>query len=279
MSKTMISILNKDMIQSTLKYTDAYLLGIHHFSVNMPFYLEIEEIEEVVSLLKDNGKEVFFNINKNMFKQDLIDLEHLLEKIESLKIDGICFYDISVISIMKKRGFKTPLIWHQEHFTTNYLTIDYWLENGVKMTFLSNEITKEEIEEIKNHTKSKLILQAFGYVPIFLSKRPLVENYKKYFHIKDNSEIYYMEKEHLKYPLRNLDGDFEVYNAKILNALEMVKTLNLDYIYFNSFLIKEDEFINVLICYQEQKLNQISNKYPIELGFLDKKTVYRVKDL
>ena len=135
MSKTMISILNKDMIQSTLKYTDAYLLGIHHFSVNMPFYLEIEEIEEIVSTLKDNGKEVFFNINKNMFKKDLIDLEYLLEKIESLKIDGICFYDISVISIMKKRGFKTPLIWHQEHFTTNYLTIDGPSDEKIQIPF------------------------------------------------------------------------------------------------------------------------------------------------
>lgn len=279
MSKKMISVSNREMIEKTLAYTDAYLLGIKNYSVNMPFYLEETELEEVVNLLKDNKKEIFVNINKNMFSKDLPLIETLLEKIEKLNIDGICFYDVSIISIMKRRNFKTPLAWSQEHFTTNYSTINYWLNEGCDYTFLANEITKEEIIEIKNNTESKLILQTFGYVPIFFSKRPLITNYKKHFKLDDSSSIYYMEKDNLKYPLRELDGSFEVYNAKVLNSLEKIKDLNLDYIYLNCFLIEDDCFIKILEYLNNNDVDSINELYKEELGFLEQKTVYRVKDL
>jgi putative protease len=275
----MISPSSKSMIQKTISYTDSYLLGIKNFSVNLPFYLKEEELNEIVTLLKENQKEIFININKNMFSKDLEPLEKLLEKIETLQIDGICFYDISVISIMKRRGFKTPLVWNQEHFTTNYLTIQFWKEKGVDYTFLSNEITKEEIKEIKENVSSQLILQAFGYVPIFFSKRPLVTNYKNYFSLQDTSKIYYMKKDQFKYPLRELDGSFEAYHAKILNTLEIIKELEIDYVYLNSFLIEEDTFIKVLSDYKKNDFASIYQLYPKEMGFLDKKTVYRVRDL
>lgn len=279
MSKTMISLLNKEMINKTLELTDAYLLGFKNYSVNLPFYFEENELEEIVELLKENKKEIFININKNMFSKDLPKLELFLERIEKLNVDGIIFYDVSVISIMKKNDFKTPLVWNQEHFTTNYLTIEYWLSNSVKTCFLSNEITIEEIEEIKENTTSKLILQGFGYVPIFLSKRPLISNYKDYFKLNDNSKIYYMEKDGKKYPLRELDGNFECYNARLLNSLEKIEKLNIDYVYLNSFLIEEDNFLKVLSSFKNKDYKNINSLYKEELGFLEQKTVYRVKDL
>ena len=123
------------------------------------------------------------------------------------------------------------------------------------------------------------MIQAFGYVPMFLSKRPLVTNYINCFNLYDDSKIYYMEKNNEKYPLRELDGNFECYNSKILNSLEKIKKLNLDYIYLNSFLIDEDNFIKVLSNLKNNKFNEIFKLYKEELGFLEQKTVYRVKDL
>lgn len=275
----MVSLKSKGMIESTLQFADAYLLGVKDFSVNMPAYFALKEMTEMIEILKKNKKEVFISLNKNMFSRDLKPLEELLEKIEDLKIDGICFYDVSIPSIVKRKCFTTPLVWNQEHFTTNYLTMNYWYSHNVVYTQLANEITKEEITEIRKNTKMKLIAQVFGYVPIFYSKRPLLTNYIKTFSLQEKKEKYTIEKEGKKYPIKEDKNSFEGYDATILNAYLDLDTLDVDYIFLNSFGIEEEKFARVLRCYKEKDKNNLEKLYPFYSGFFDKKTVYRVRDL
>lgn len=277
--KIMITLKNKEMVLKTLAFTDAYLLGVEGFSVNMDSSFSLEEVKEIVSLLKKENKEVFIHLNKNMFSHDLKPLEELLLAIEELQVDGIGFYDISIPSIIKRRGLKTPLVWSQEHFTTNYETMNYWYENNVVYTQLSCEITKEEVNEIKEHTQMKLIAQVFGYVPIFYSKRPLLTNYKKTFSIKGEEGKYAIEKEGKYYPIREEGASFEAFDATILNAYLDMETLKVDYLLLHSFKIEENQFIEVLQCYKERKKARLEELYPFYSGFFEKKTVYRVRDL
>ncbi len=279
MKKLMIAPKNKNMILKTIDKVDAYLLGVENFSVNLPVSFSLKEIKEILPILKKENKEIFLSLNKNMFSSDLEPLEKCLEEIEPFSIDGICFYDVSIPSIWKRRHFKTPLVWSQEHFTTNYATSNYWLDAGVSFTQLSNEITKEEIAEIRKNTKMKFISQVFGYIPIFYSKRPLVKNYEKAFSLEAEKEIYYMEKEGKKYPLREQGTSFEGYEATILNAYLDIDTLEVDYLYLNSFLIEDDIFMEILRCYKEKDQASLEKLYPFSSGFLHTKTVYRVKDL
>ncbi len=279
MKKIMIAPKNKKMILDTLDKVDAYLLGVESFSVNMPSSFSLEEIEEIVPILKREKKEIFLSVNKNMFSSDLEPLEKCLEKIEKWSITGIAFYDVSIPSIVKRRNFKTPLVWSQEHFTTNYATMNYWYDCGVTYAQLANEITKEEVCEIKKKTKMKLISQVFGYIPMFYSKRPLVTNYKKVFSLEGDDTIYYLEHEGRKYPLREKGTSFEGYYAEVLNAYLDIETLDVDYLYFNSFLIEDAIFIEVLRCYKEKDGKRLEELYPYQSNFLHKKTVYRVKDL
>ena len=279
MKKIMIVPKSKDMILKTIDKVDAYLLGLKDFSVNLPCSFSLEEIQEMVSILKKEKKEVFLSLNKNMFSSDLEPLEKCLEEIEQLSIDGICFYDVSIPSIWKRRNFKTPLVWSQEHFTTNYATINYWWDRGVSFTQLSNEITKEEIAEIRKNTKMKLMSQVFGYIPIFYSKRPLIKNYTTIFSLETKQDICYMEKEGKKYPLREQGTSFEGYDANLLNAYLDIDTLEVDYLYLNSFLVEEDTFIEVLRCYKEKDQASLEKLFPLSSGFFHTKTVYRVKDL
>lgn len=279
MKKIMIAPKNKKMILNTLDKVDAYLLGVEHFSVNMPSSFSLEEIEKIIPILKKEKKEIFLSVNKNMFSLDLESLETCLEEIEKWSITGIAFYDVSIPSIVKRRNFKTPLVWSQEHFTTNYATMNYWYDCGVTYAQLANEITKEEVCEIKKKTKMKLISQVFGYIPMFYSKRPLVTNYKKVFSLEGKDTIYYLEHEGKKYPLREKEASFEGYYAEVLNAYLDIETLDVDYLYFNSFLIADDIFIEVLRCYREKDGKKLEKLYPYQSNFLHKKTVYRVKDL
>lgn len=279
MAKIMIMPSSKEMIEKAQLNVDAYLLGIKGFSVNCPAYFEIEEADQIVNELQKQGKEIFISLNKNMFSSDLKPLETLLEHLETLNLTGICYYDISIPSIVKRRGFKTPLVWSQEHFTTNYLTMNYWYESGVSYTLLSSEITLEEVEEMKNKTNMKLISLVFGYIPMFYSKRPLVTNYKKHFNLKDDGNLYYMEKGGKKYPLLENGTSFEGYHGDILNAYDEAFKMPVDYLLLNSFMIEEETFLKVVDCYKNQNEEALAALVEKNDGFFSQKTVYRVKDL
>lgn len=59
----------------------------------------------------------------------------------------------------------------------------------IDYTYLSAEITLDEIIEISKNTSVKLIVPTFGYLPIFASMRHTVKNYLNRFNLKDNSKI------------------------------------------------------------------------------------------
>ena len=91
----------KDLI----KYVDAYILPVRDFSINYQNTFTIEEIKEIQLL----GKEVFVMVNKNIHNNELESLERLLLELEPLKIKGIFFYDIAVLTLKNKHKLKTDL--------------------------------------------------------------------------------------------------------------------------------------------------------------------------
>ena len=117
------------------------------------------------------------SINKNMHNHNLDDVEKVLKKCEELMIDGIFYCDVAVLNIHRKLSLTIPLVWNAEHLATNYNTINYWAKNGISYAFLSNEITLDEIKEIKKNVTIPLIAQAFGYIPMYVSKRHAIDNY------------------------------------------------------------------------------------------------------
>lgn len=249
------------------EYVDAYLLPIKTFSINYLNTFTIEEIKEIKKL----NKEIFIIVNKNIHNNELKELEGTLKKIDKLNIQGIIFYDIAIVNLKQKLSLKTALVWAQEHLTTNYGTINYWQEKNVDYAYLSSELTKREIEEIRKNTKVKLFVNIFGYIPMFTSKRHLVNNYLETFGLKSYGKNTIF-KEEKTYPIVDTKNGTTVYSNYILNATnEEFKTI--DYLVFNSNFIDEKDFTEVLKNYKEKK----TNKFKIETGFLYKETIYKVK--
>ena len=109
------------------------------------------------------NKEIFIKIDKNIFNKDIENLKKILLELDSLNINGILFYDLSVLSLAKKLEIKTPLIWNQNFFVTNYRTCNHYEEKGVYGAVISSEITLQEIIEIRKNTSFKLFVNIFGY--------------------------------------------------------------------------------------------------------------------
>lgn len=243
------------------EYIDAYLLPLKDLSINYPNTFSLEDIKK----LKDLNKEIFIILNKNIHNSEVEKLKKALIEIEKLNISGIFFYDIAIPNLKQKLNLKVPLVWSEEHLTTNYGTVNYWYDKNVKYAYLSSELTKREIDEIKNNTKSKLFVNVFGYIPMFTSQRHLVNNYLETFNLKSKHNNF-IEKEGEKYPIIDTNLGTTVYSNYILNALDI--DLKVDYLVFNSTFINDKDFIEVL---------KNENKFPKETGFLYKETIYKVK--
>lgn len=273
-----------DQIESLIEDIDGVIVGIKDLSINQPAYFTLEEIKKINEIIKNNGKEIFVSLNKNMFNKDLEILEYTLLQLDNLKLNGILYYDIAIVNFKKNLKLVTPLVWNQEHLTTNYLTSNFWYEYGAKYTILSSEITLDEINEIKENAKAKIMVPIFGYLPMFVSRRHLVKNYLDTFKIKDDSSINYIEKENKTYAIIDSDDGTIAYSNKCLNGINETLKLNSDYIVLNSFNINNATFRRVVSMYnivnesnvQEFK-EEIDKMLETDTGFLYKETVYEVK--
>lgn len=256
---------NINEVYSLRDYYDGLILSLENFSVNYPSF-SFDEIKRII--MDFNDKKIFVNLNKNMNNNDFVLLRDILRELECLDIDGIFYYDLSVLNT------KCDLVWSVCHMTCNYETCNFWFKRGVKYCFLSNEITFDEINEISKNTDMELMVQVFGYVPIFTSKRHIVKNYIKSFDLKDNSKVNYIKHNDLLYPIIDND-ETVVFNNSILNSIDEIdkfKSMGIKYFIINSFLIENIE--DVLRNFKDNKKFNVENEGK---GFLYEETIYRVK--
>jgi len=266
-------------IEKTKHLTDGFIIGIKDMSVNANMYIED------LSVLNSIDKDIFISMNKNIHNSDLDKVKELLIELNNYNIKGVLYYDVAILSIYNTLDLNYDLVWAQEHLTTNHNTINYFNSFGVNYTYLSSDITEEEIIEISKNTNSKLIVNLFGYLPMFVSKRHIVNNYLEYFKLNDNSSVNYMTKESKTYPIIDNNLGTVCYSNNILNGIKTSLNINVDYIVLNSFNIELDKFISVIEMFKgvnkdnvveyEERINSMFNN--VDNGFLNTKTIYKVK--
>lgn len=286
--KTIVMPSSIAIIDELINKVDVFLFGIKDLSVNFPLYISLEELEKIVDKIKRSGKQIMISLNKNMHNDDLKKLKEAINILNRLDIDGIFYYDISLVNFKEEGLIKHPLIWHQEHLTTNYATCNFYKDHGVSGVCLSSEITLEEIKEIRNNTNMELIVPIFGYLPMFTSKRTLVNNYLDTFNLNSDDNIHHIEKEGYRYPIIDDKSKTEVYSANILNGLEerfLLEDMKIDYVLINNFNIADNDFIKMLDLYNKLTVDnvksideQITKLFPNnDKGFFYKETIFRVK--
>ena len=106
------------------------------------------------------------------------------------------------------------------------------------------------------------MINVYGYIPMFTSKRHLVDNYLETFNIKEKGNKIY--KEGKNYIINDEKNGTTVYTDYVLNIKE---NIDVDYYIYNSNMIDEEKFKQILINNTEKE----------ETGFLHKETIYKVK--
>ena len=258
------------------KNAQAFLFGLKNFSYTTKINLNINQIKKIK---QQTDKEIFIKIDKNIFNKDLEKLKQNLIELDKLNINGIMFYDLSVMSIAKNLNLKTPLIWNQNYFVTNYKTCKYYEKEGIQGAVISSEITKEEILEIRKNTKLTLFVNIFGYQMMAFSKRKLITNYFKYLKKKNLKKKNYIIEKDKKYRIIETQEGTIILSDKILNGIkykQLFEDNNINYLILDQTMIKDRQFLKILDIINNNKQEEIPIKNTDEL-FLNKKTIYKVK--
>ena len=271
---------NIEQIKENINLFDGVILSIDKYSVNARYTVSIDDIDSIIKLIPD--KEIFISLNKNIENNELDELERILLELNNYNIKGVLYSDVAIVTYKNKLNY--DLVWAQEHLVTNYETINYWYSKGVNYAYLSSDLNINEIKDITNNSKCKLMANLFGYNSMFVSKRHIVDNYLKYFNIKDDSKVHYIKKEGKVYPI--IDANYTyAYSNNIFNGVRDYYNINVDYYVVNGFLIDNTKFSkllsiigNISIENVEKSALQIDDSFSnIDDGFLHKEIVSKVK--
>lgn len=270
MKKILIIPNSLDLLGSVLE-TDVsgVILPITNLSVNRDITFSLEEIKTILNM---TSKEISVSINKIMHNSDLKELENTLVALNKMNISKIFFYDLAVLNICKRLGIKKDLVIFQEHLNTSIYSNHFWKKNGVKYTVISNDITKEEINEIS--PTMPLMLISYGYIPIFYSRRYLITNYLNYIHENKEKGHYYIKNKEDKYPIVEEEYGTTIYTKEPINLINEIKNIKVEYLILNSTLIENKVFLSTL----DQYLKEEEDNRKHYTGFLNEKTIYRVGD-
>lgn len=261
--KHLLNLLDKDI--------SGIIIYIDKLSVNSSFYMTKEEIAKI----DFKNKEVFLCINKIMHNEDLKLLTTYLEYIKDKNIK-ILFYDMAVYNIAKRLNVIDKLIIYQDHLNTSILSNNYYLNLGIKGSYLSSDITLEELLDIKKNTSGLIMFTVYGYIPIFYSRRYLITNYLKFIGKDKKDSNYSIESESLKkYIIKEEDYGTTVYTEKPINLINYLDKLNnIDYLVLHSNNILEEEFDSILNKFINRETMKEEECY---LGFINTKSIYKVK--
>ena len=263
----------------------SFLFGLKDLST----YDNVLSLEEIESL--DTSK-IYIAIDKNIFNEDLLFLEKALVKLNELKVKGILFYDLAILSLSKKLNINLPLIWNQNFLVTNYKTCMYYQKDGVSGAVLSSEITIDEIKEIAENIDFDLFVNIFGYQLMGASKRNLVSNYFEYIDEENLNKFNYMIEKDNKYPILENKIGTKIFTKDVLcgiRYLNNLKEAGIKHIILSDDLLDDNIFYRVYEIFKNALDKELSNQellelekeinsiIPTSLGFFNKETIYKVK--
>lgn len=262
-NKTILLVSNKSFIDNAKEVgINTFLFPFKGYSVGFDETFELNDIKEENSYLY---------INRALENDDINNLKGVLKNING-NIKGVFFEDIGLIPVLENTKLEKIIFAH--HLTTNYKSINYYLEY-VDSLVISTDITEEEMDEILDKSNKPLGIFSFGMIPLMYSRRKLLSNFNEFYERENKSSEVVLEpvtKEKFKF-VENEYGTVSYLNKHYNNlkfrndhvSFYLINPLDLDE---NNLKLVFDAFLNN----KELKLDNVA----LTDGFLHKKTIAKL---
>lgn len=238
---------------------DGFILPLKSFSVGFDYNFNIKEINEISTKFN-----TYVLINKYLHSKEIEKIKKTLNMLHNIK--GFFIDDIGLTNCIEK----DKIIFYKNHFINNYDAITYLNTLGINNVVISNELTKKEIKQIRNNTKSKLFYFLINRNTLMYSKRKLLSNYYKNYNYKEKLYNTFIEEKTSKRKLYIKEEKEEtlIFDGKIF----MGEDLKLDYYIININNMNENIRNKVLNNYRN-KINDLEK----DDYFLNNEIGYKVK--
>ncbi|WP_297811361.1 U32 family peptidase [uncultured Finegoldia sp.] len=137
-----------------------------------------DDMREACDYAHKRGKRIYITMNILAHNEDLEGIEDYIQSLIDLKVDALIVSDPGIYSIIRSVNKDVEVHMSTQASVTNYRTVKYWMDQGIKRIVLARELSLKEIQEIKkNIPDSELECFVHGAMCMSYSGRCLLSNY------------------------------------------------------------------------------------------------------
>lgn len=161
---------NFEKLEIAIKYgADAVYLAGKEFSLrSYSDNFSIDEIEKGIELAHKNDVQVYVACNIYSRNSEQEKIENYLEKIGGMKPDALIISDPGIILLAREILPDMDIHLSTQSNTTNYNTVKFWKQLGIKRVNTARELSLSDIEEIVK--KGGLEVEAFVHGAMCISQ-------------------------------------------------------------------------------------------------------------
>lgn len=243
---------------------DKMILPLENYSIGFDVYYNVKEINELASKY-----EVSVIINKFLHKDDISNIEGVLNKLQNVKYFFV--EDLGLVSSLDK----SKVVVSQNHILNNYDAVNMFYSLGYSNVLINNDLTIKEITEIKRNTNSNLFIYYIGKLNLMYSKRHLIDSFCKH----KNCELCktrHIEEKVSKHKLiiKEEDAGTCIFNDEIFSGSKYIKELDGINLIVNLSNISKEE-TDIILNHMEDLHDVIK----VDNYFLENKIEYKVGEL
>lgn len=138
-----------------------------------------EDMREGIEDAHAHGKKVYVTANITAHDRDLAGVEEYFKELKEIKPDALIISDPGVFTVARKICPEIDIHVSTQANNVNYLTFQFWKEQGATRVVTARELSLAEIADIDAHIPEDLEIETFvhGAMCISYSGRCLLSNY------------------------------------------------------------------------------------------------------
>lgn len=159
---------------------DAVYLGGEAFGLRKASKnFTLEDIEKAVEFAHERDRKVYVTLNIVPHDEDLKGLDEYVKSLNDIGIDAVIVSDPGIFNIVRSVAKDLPIHLSTQASVTNFETIMFWYNLGIKRIVLARELTLDEIRDISKKAPNDLELETFvhGAMCMSYSGRCLLSSY------------------------------------------------------------------------------------------------------
>lgn len=139
----------------------------------------LEEMAQGIAFAHERGVKVYVTANILAHNYDLDGARNYFRELKEIKPDALIISDPGMFTIAKQECPEIEIHISTQANNTNYMTYQFWYEQGAKRVVSARELSLREIKEIRENIPEDMEIESFihGAMCISYSGRCLLSNY------------------------------------------------------------------------------------------------------